>query len=1272
MSSCLTHVARLICFGSILLFPFESSAQQITLKHSYTFDDGQANDVVGRAHGIIKGNGTVKDGKFVTSAQGQYLELPAGQIKINTYRRLTLEACLTSGPENGGYTMFSYFGSKTGVNGMDYIFQSLINGGVSKTAISCYNTSQPSWTAETHIKAHPLQDGKPHHVVTTFDDKTILFYIDGMLVGSITNEAFPKNIIANLGDDVAYLSKGGFDEDQTWLGSIDQFNIYEGIMDREAVAKAAGAFLPGVDLTKVPGIVPRNNMIVDQTGEFDQAITGAATFFAELTPTEDDGNNRVDELLVFSDVPMADWYDFATMVRFSGLSGYVDVFDDTGEKYDVATQVPVEIGQVYQCWISVDVPSNTYSVFVKTNDAKAPVQICSKARFRKKVSSLQRWSLLHNKDVEDDAAAMKAFSKVDKIGAYPTGYVPSTTKVGFTIANSRVPKGAKVIDDPAYDAAFAPMKLKKLVCTDSTTELYFHLPYAQGWGVVIPKESHITEVESKRKLYIKRSEGIQIGSPHFSSAKGYQEYKLVFPAIAGTTKDIDYHHVSQDVNWSIYNISTQPGQAGRGNPFSGNWFNTKSGDWELSILKDVIIYDSKVWTCQRLPKANNGVLELSGSDGRLSLPYSYKKGKLSVGPAGSLKILSKEASYANVPAPTNPPPFKSPVLKMDTAVFKGYLYGYHPRMGVSTATLYLNNILDADQETYLIAVEADGSFSVKVPLAYPSVPYLRMEHGAATVMLSPGEETFVLFDLSRKTLPVIMGANARISLELSREDLDFKRYDYSLASSKVLDMSAPDFRAYCLQIQQRDLRGLDSAYKAGIISHRYHQYMQKDIAVETARNILHYHYTYEGAYRSKHRIPANQQDVPVKVNRPRHSAYYDFIDDDLVNSEISVLTASYDNFINAFQYSPVLENRETVELYDLLASLSKMGISLSEDEKQLLHLLTTVVSPEYGKANNLFFEQYGSALDQLITANQELLEAWRREEKSHSILRLLEYIKRHRKDLPEKDAIFLSIAFTHFGSPLIKKVLDFEAENADRLTAVRSKYTMELKVASAIHEAGVRERLMLDSLQIQPGWASDFMLSKTILNSISNQMTPLNDEALDYVTSYFKNPFVGDYVRSVNQATINKIANNKKQGGYVVHSKVAAEADRIFDEIVGRFKGKVVYVDFWATWCGPCRSNMARHKPMKDELKKDGKDVVFVYITNHSSSETTYNNLIPTIGGEHFRVDQDQWNYLCEKFQISGIPHYALVNRKGEVVDPDAPREPDVLKTRFDELLMEK
>ena len=114
--------------------------------------------------------------------------------------------------------------------------------------------------------------------------------------------------------------------------------------------------------------------------------------------------------------------------------------------------------------------------------------------------------------------------------------------------------------------------------------------------------------------------------------------------------------------------------------------------------------------------------------------------------------------------------------------------------------------------------------------------------------------------------------------------------------------------------------------------------------------------------------------------------------------------------------------------------------------------------------------------------------------------------------------------------------------------------------------------------------------------------------------------------------------------------ELKSEGDRLFDSMIKKFRGKVVYVDFWATWCGPCRSGIERIKPLKQEMENE--DIVFVYITNPTSPAKTYKEMIPGIDGEHFKVSSDEWNYLTQKFNIYGIPHYALVDREGRVVNP--------------------
>lgn len=104
--------------------------------------------------------------------------------------------------------------------------------------------------------------------------------------------------------------------------------------------------------------------------------------------------------------------------------------------------------------------------------------------------------------------------------------------------------------------------------------------------------------------------------------------------------------------------------------------------------------------------------------------------------------------------------------------------------------------------------------------------------------------------------------------------------------------------------------------------------------------------------------------------------------------------------------------------------------------------------------------------------------------------------------------------------------------------------------------------------------------------------------------------------------------------------------DKLFEAIVAPYKGKVVLVDLWNTWCGPCRNALKANEPLKTgELAND--DIVWVYIADESSNFGKYASMIPDIKGEHFLVNPSQIAKIREQFQVDGIPFYILVDRKG-------------------------
>lgn len=108
------------------------------------------------------------------------------------------------------------------------------------------------------------------------------------------------------------------------------------------------------------------------------------------------------------------------------------------------------------------------------------------------------------------------------------------------------------------------------------------------------------------------------------------------------------------------------------------------------------------------------------------------------------------------------------------------------------------------------------------------------------------------------------------------------------------------------------------------------------------------------------------------------------------------------------------------------------------------------------------------------------------------------------------------------------------------------------------------------------------------------------------------------------------------------------------------FQGKFVYVDVWATWCGPCKREIPSLKKIEEEYKDKNLVVVSMSIDELKDKEKWRNFVIDeNLQGVQIFAE-NAWNSdFVKAYEIKGIPRFILIGPEGKVISPDAPRPSD-------------
>ena len=96
-------------------------------------------------------------------------------------------------------------------------------------------------------------------------------------------------------------------------------------------------------------------------------------------------------------------------------------------------------------------------------------------------------------------------------------------------------------------------------------------------------------------------------------------------------------------------------------------------------------------------------------------------------------------------------------------------------------------------------------------------------------------------------------------------------------------------------------------------------------------------------------------------------------------------------------------------------------------------------------------------------------------------------------------------------------------------------------------------------------------------------------------------------------------------------------------------RGKVVFLNVWATWCGPCREEMPSIETLYEEFRKDP-DFVMLAVSQDSGDRGNAVGSYVRRNGFKFTVLLDPQNQVGDAYDVSGIPETFIIDRAGRIV----------------------
>jgi len=743
-------------------------------------------------------------------------------------------------------------------------------------------------------------------------------------------------------------------------------------------------------------------------------------------------------------------------------------------------------------------------------------------------------------------------------------------------------------------------EITRVELAEEETRVFLHVALRpENW---VRFSSGTCLVADGRQYALKSLEGMELDKETYLTECGYADVVFHFEPLPMKTQRFDFTEGSSDSAFKLLGIEDAKTRAQK--LFPSNWRNVQTGDWTIGFYEDFAIYDCKFWNYKKRQQKGDKHLVVLESEGREVTVNVNKNSKgrrvISIGGAKGEYDLITSVCLPDYPTKDTSTSFKDSHYKTDTVTLVGWLKDM-PQWMKDAGRAYevmCEHPFKVEETSSYDKMDSLGRFTIKIPLVNSSEVYGDWKRTYIRTLFEPGETYFLLYDF-KGGHKMFMGKNSRLQNETLAYPIQWVGgHPYKR------DMEEAEAMAFLDTIKAEKAKALQELKKVIAahpnISDRYIKYLKGHYRINEGAALM------QGRFHMKDRhVPAGFLDyVNREIWQKMETPY-------TLYSKFGWFRRDFLGQLVSDKYSIKGPKYTFTTAYDMYVPVLRRyrdagEVAITDDEMDALETY-------FEEAVKVIIRQQGAASEE---DSRRAVEDFKQ----------LDCRKRYAEIRERED---------------VKAVLAKE----------------EVLMLSIYHPLCI-----LDSLGSDQNMR-DIVSVCELYGVMDLQRKPLEEPAMQQALNSIKMPAAKDFL----------LAEQKKyldlQNRDISHSENLKPAEDVADmsdgeqilrKLIEPYKGKIILMDIWGTWCGPCKDALSRSQAEYKRLKDF--DLVYLYLANNSSEES-WKNVIKMydVTGDnvvHYNLPAAQQNAIEAFLQVEAFPTYKLIDRNGTILDVNAdPRD---------------